>query len=71
MFEAVGAFLAAIAADQPVLLVLDDLQWADRATLDLLVYVASHRRGERLLILAAHRDDDPASADALARATLQ
>jgi predicted ATPase len=27
LFEAVGAFLAAIAADRAVLLVLDDLQW--------------------------------------------
>ena len=71
LFEAVGAFLAAIADDRPVLLVLDDLQWADPATLDLLVHVASHRRDERLLILAAHRDDDPASAGALVRATLQ
>ncbi len=71
LFEAVGAFLAAIADDRPVLLVLDDLQWADPATLDLLVHVASHRRDERLLIVAAHRDDDPASAGALVRATLQ
>ncbi len=71
LFEAFGAFLAAIAADHPVLLVLDDLQWADPATLDLLVHLASHRRDERLLIVAAHRDDDPASAAALVRATLQ
>ncbi len=71
LFEAAGTFLAAIAAEQPVLLVLDDLQWADPATLDLLVYIASHRHDARMLIVAAHRDDDPESAAALARATLQ
>lgn len=71
LFEAVGAFLTAIAARDPLLLVLDDLQWADPGTLDLLTHVAAHRRHERLLILAAYRDDDPPSADALARTTLQ
>ena len=71
LFEAVGGFVAAIAGQQPVLLILDDLQWADPATLDLLVHLASHRRNERLLVLVAHRDDDPQSAETLARLTLQ
>ena len=40
LYEAVGAFLSAMAASQPVLLILDDLQWADPASLDLLCYVS-------------------------------
>jgi predicted ATPase len=36
-FDAVGKFLAAIAAWRPVLLILGGLRWADPATLDLLV----------------------------------
>ena len=45
LFEAVGAFLATIATRAPVTLILDDLQWADSATLDLLCYIArpTHR----------------------------
>lgn len=42
---------------EPVVLVLEDLQWADEATLDLLRFVT--RRLDRIgcLILATHRDD--------------
>ncbi|MEZ4869278.1 MAG: AAA family ATPase [Caldilineaceae bacterium] len=36
LFEAVGRLGQALAARKPVLFMLDDLQWADRATLDLL-----------------------------------
>ena len=43
LYEAVGEFLAAIAASQPLLLLLDDLQWANSATLDLLCYMARYQ----------------------------
>jgi tetratricopeptide (TPR) repeat protein/transcriptional regulator with XRE-family HTH domain len=56
VFFAAGAFLAAIAADTPVLLLLDDLQWADSASLRLLRYIAHRERASRLLILATYRD---------------
>src|SRR5260370_37382860 len=39
LYEAVGMFLAAIAVPRVLVLLLDDLQWADTATLDLLCYV--------------------------------
>jgi predicted ATPase len=39
LFEAVGGFLATIAAPGGLLLVLDDLQWADAASLDLLCHI--------------------------------
>jgi len=68
LYEAVGAFLAAIVATTPGVLALDDLQWADRATLDLLVHVASHRATARLLIVGAYRDDDVARMAGLAPA---
>lgn len=69
LFEAVGSFLAAIAATRPVLLVLDDLQWTDPASLDLLVHVAAHQDAARLLILSAYRDDDVEHRAGLAKAT--
>jgi predicted ATPase len=61
LYEAVGAFLAAIAADAVAgaLLVLDDLQWADPASLDLLCYIARHQPTARLLLLGACREGEP------------
>jgi DNA-binding CsgD family transcriptional regulator/tetratricopeptide (TPR) repeat protein len=58
LYEAVGTFLAAIAAEQPLLLILDDLQWADPASLDLLSYTARHQTGSRFLILGAYREGE-------------
>src|SRR6266566_3528252 len=58
LYEAVGIFLAAIAAPNTLLLILDDLQWADTATLDLLCYVARHQPDARLLILGAYREGE-------------
>ena len=56
LYEAVGAWLAAMATTAPVVLLLDDLQWADPASLDLLVHVASHHSGDCILIVGAYRD---------------
>ena len=41
------SFLAAIAGADALLLLLDDLQWADPASLDLLCYVARRHRRAR------------------------
>ncbi len=40
LFEAVARLLDALAARTPLLLFLDDLRWADTATMDLLHYLA-------------------------------
>lgn len=66
-----GGFLSAIAGERAVLLVLDDLQWADPATLDLLVHVSVHRSTDRLLMVGAYRDDEISPADALVKATTE
>jgi predicted ATPase len=55
LYEAVGMVLAAIAARRALLLILDDLQWADPASLDLLCFVTRHQPTARLLILGAYR----------------
>jgi predicted ATPase/DNA-binding CsgD family transcriptional regulator len=55
LFEAVAALLEASAAKRPLVVILDDLQWADASTLDLLCFVARRNRGARLLLLGAYR----------------
>ena len=70
LYEAVGMFLAAIAVSRPLLLLLDDLHWADTATLDLLCHLAQHQAASRLYILGAYRSDELASHSALERSIL-
>jgi hypothetical protein len=54
LFDAVLGLLDAAARPAPLLLVLDDLQWADRPSLQLLLHTA-RGSGARLLVVAAHR----------------
>ncbi|HEX2805325.1 MAG TPA: BTAD domain-containing putative transcriptional regulator, partial [Kineosporiaceae bacterium] len=57
LFGAVASLLAALARTAPVLMVLDDLHWADRPTLQLLRHVAGINVG-RVLLVGAHRDSE-------------
>jgi pentatricopeptide repeat protein len=63
MFTAVGAVLSALVAERPLVLVLEDLQWADAATLLLLRHAVRGSLAERLLIVATLRSDEPPRAD--------
>jgi DNA-binding CsgD family transcriptional regulator/tetratricopeptide (TPR) repeat protein len=45
--------------DAPALLVIEDLHWADRETLEALEYLADHASGHAALIVATLRDDEP------------
>lgn len=56
--KAVGEFLENIAQSQTLVLVFDDFQWADSASLDLLCSITRHHLKTRLLILSACRDSD-------------
>jgi DNA-binding SARP family transcriptional activator len=55
LFEAVVGLLTELSRSAPVLLVLDDLQWADRPTLLLLRHLARATSPARLLILGSYR----------------
>ena len=57
LFEALRCAFARIAAEQHALVVLDDLQWSDEATLELLFALAEPLRELPLLLLAAYRSD--------------
>ncbi|HEY0408656.1 MAG TPA: hypothetical protein VGE42_00155, partial [Candidatus Dormibacteraeota bacterium] len=58
LFQAVAALMDAAAGASPLLLVLDDLQWADRGTLLLLGHLARTVGSSGLLALATFRDTD-------------
>jgi class 3 adenylate cyclase/tetratricopeptide (TPR) repeat protein len=66
LFEAVGAWLDAIAARAPVVLVLDDLHWADSSTLQLLAFLARRHGEHHLLMLGTYRETDLARTHPLA-----
>ena len=58
LFEAVCSLLTRAAQHTPVVLVLDDLQWADRSTLLLLKYLARYSLQARLMVLGTYRQTD-------------
>jgi DNA-binding CsgD family transcriptional regulator len=52
------AALVARAADEPLVVVVEDVHWADEATLDALRLLARKVEGSRLLAVATFRDDE-------------
>ena len=58
LFGAVVDLLARLSARAPLVLVLDDLQWADRPTVQLFRYVVTVDARLRLLVVATSRDSD-------------
>ena len=50
--------LAAASQHQPVVLVFDDLQWADKGSLLLLRHLASAAQSMRVLVLGTYRDSE-------------
>jgi DNA-binding SARP family transcriptional activator len=67
LFDDVDAAIADLAARTPVLLLLDDLHWADRGTLLLTTFLIRSSRPGSVLVLATYRDtelgrDSPLSA---------
>jgi ATP/maltotriose-dependent transcriptional regulator MalT len=67
LFQAIERFVGAIAEDRPLLLILDDLHWADPASLDALRYLISHRQDARLLVAGAYREGEVEHARAFDR----
>jgi DNA-binding CsgD family transcriptional regulator len=63
VFEHTLALLTDHAVGAPVLLVLEDLHWADASTLDLVVFLAHHLADRPILLLATVRPDDPVSTE--------
>ena len=58
LIDAAARWLAALATEQPVVVVLDDLQWADGSSLALLDFVARTPDRAGLCVVAAYRPDE-------------
>jgi hypothetical protein len=56
LYDSVTTALVSASVRRPVVVVLDDLHWADPASLRLLEFAAQHTWFERLLILGTYRD---------------
>ena len=54
----IAVFLEAISKTQTIVLVFEDLHWADPSTLTLLSFLARRREPARLLILVTYRNDE-------------
>src|ERR1700737_457411 len=53
--------------EHPLALFLDDLQWLDTATLDLLEHLVTHSEVQHLLLVGAYRDNEVGTAHPLMR----
>lgn len=60
LYDAVSDFLLAIADTGTLVFLMDDLQWADSTTLDLLTHVARRTRRARMLFVGVYRPGEAA-----------
>ena len=63
LFESIDTWIQRMGARHPVLLVLDDLQWADLPSLLLLSHLMRARRSAPLLAVAMYRDIEPEQSE--------
>lgn len=59
LLDGIAAALGAVAtAHRPLLLVVEDVHWADSSTRDVLRFLAARLRTEHVLVVASYRTDD-------------
>lgn len=66
-YDAVCQIVLELAAERPLVLFLEDLHWADAASLSLLRLLASGLRGAPVLVVATSRESDSELGDELRR----
>lgn len=64
IFEQCASFLVKLAAKQPLLVTLDDLQWADASSLSLLYHLARRIGASPILVVGAYRPEELAQGRA-------
>ena len=68
LLQGVTTFLRNAANVQPLVIVLEDLHWADKGTLDVLTHIARSLEGARMLIIGTYRDVEVDRSHALSGA---
>jgi DNA-binding CsgD family transcriptional regulator/tetratricopeptide (TPR) repeat protein len=58
LFGALYGLFTNLAEDCPLVLIVEDLHWADRSTLDLISYLARELEGTRVLLIGTYRTDE-------------
>jgi DNA-binding CsgD family transcriptional regulator/tetratricopeptide (TPR) repeat protein len=58
LFEFVLGVIARLSEERPLVLVFEDLHWADQSTLDLLTFLVRTMRTSRVLIVATYRSEE-------------
>jgi DNA-binding CsgD family transcriptional regulator len=58
LFELLLGLLGRLAEQAPLVLVVEDLHWADRSTRDLLAFLVRNLRRERVLLVVSYRNDE-------------
>jgi DNA-binding CsgD family transcriptional regulator len=58
LFEAVLGALTALAERTPVLLIAEDVHWADQSTRELVGFLLARLRDERIALIVSYRSDD-------------
>ncbi len=71
LLELIAECLRRLSVIAPVVLVLEDLHWADLATQEALDFLARRLRDEQLLLLATCRTDEPAADHRLAALVME
>lgn len=66
LFEQLRQVLQTLAAQQPILIILDDLQWIDTASLNLLFHLGRRFDRDRIMILGAFRGSEITESHPLA-----
>jgi len=65
LWEATLGLLSTLSTQHPLLIVVDDLHWADESSIELLTYLAHHLQNQRILLVGTCRDDELAPSHKL------
>jgi hypothetical protein len=65
LLPVIDGLVQELVAERPAVLVVDDVQWADLARRDAILYLIAGFRSQRLAVLATYRDEELAAGDPL------
>jgi tetratricopeptide (TPR) repeat protein/Cdc6-like AAA superfamily ATPase len=63
MFDDVLNLISEMSKEKPIVLFIDDMQWLDQSSLDLLNYIANNVRNNKVMIMGAYRPEDVATPE--------